>query len=460
MPSNPNRDRAAGTCATANAVTRSPGYGAAVGNVAAAAASAMDLSRVLADDLQAAELSNWIDARAKAHGFDHWGLAEVDLSQAEAGLLQWLAAGFHGGMDYMARNPGLRVQPSALFPGARSALMVAASYRPEDPDWMANRWGQLARREQAVVSMYALGRDYHRLMRRQLQRLGEDLGRWFAAHPDALPDPGAASDPGAAPLRFRAFCDSGPLFEVELARKAGLGWRGKNTLLLHRERGSLFFLGTLLSNLSPTHWVNPTRDQVASPAETGHCGSCQACLEICPTRAIVAPYRLDARRCIAYLTIEHHGPIPEEFRAPIGNRIYGCDDCQLICPWNKFAVSLKLPGLRARPAIGALELVEAMSWDESAFLYRTEGSAIRRIGYRRWLRNVAVALGNLLESPGPEPAPGEIRLALRAIAVLRARRKEVDPMVAEHIDWALRRLEAKIARSPSADQTLAASARS
>jgi len=268
----------------------------------------------------------------------------------------------------------------------------------------------------------------------------------------------------AKPRRFakprRAFCDSGPLLEVELARKAGLGWRGKNTLLLHRERGSLFFLGTLLSNLCPTHWVNPARSRGASTMETEHCGSCQACLEICPTRAIVAPYRLDARRCIAYLTIEHQGPIPEEFRTPMGNRIYGCDDCQLICPWNKFAVSLKLPGLRTRPAIGALELIEAMSWDEAAFLHRTEGSAIRRIGHRRWLRNVAVALGNLLESPGPEPAPGEIRLALRAIEVLRARRKEVDPMVAEHIDWALRRLEAKIARSPSANQTLAASARS
>jgi epoxyqueuosine reductase len=196
------------------------------------------------------------------------------------------------------------------------------------------------------------------------------------------------------------------------------------------------------------------------PVETEHCGSCQACLEICPTRAIVAPYRLDARRCIAYLTIEHHGPIPEEFRAPIGNRIYGCDDCQLICPWNKFAVSLKLPGLRARPSISALELVEAMSWDKSAFLHRTEGSAIRRIGYRRWLRNVAVALGNLLESSGPDPEPREIRLALRAIEVLRARREGVDPMVAEHIDWALRRLEAGIARSPSGARTPTSSARS
>ena len=434
----------------------------------------------------------------KAHGFDHWGLADVDLARAEAGLLQWLTAGFHGDMDYMARNPEMRVRPAALFPGARSALMVAASYRPEDPDCLARRWRQLERRREAAVSIYALGRDYHRLVRGRLQRLGEDMRAWFLAHPDLapsvdapsgdtvwagpspaqLPDAGRDTNAGretnagqdtdaerhpeaalhceAQAFRFRAYCDSAPLLEVELARKALLGWRGKNTLLLHRDRGSLFFLGTLLSNLCPVQWSSPQAELPVHAAETGeHCGSCQACLQVCPTQAIVAPYRLDARRCIAYLTIEHHGPIPEEFRAPIGNRIYGCDDCQLICPWNKFAVSLKFPGLRARPGLVSLDLIEAISWDEEAFLRQTEGSPIRRIGYRRWLRNVAVALGNLLDTGAAphripsaemsaEDSSADTVYAGRALQVLEARRKNADPMVVEHIDWALRRLEAGI----------------
>ena len=396
---------------------------------------------------QESDFPAWFDAQVKAQGLDHWGLADLDLSQAEAGLLQWLAAGFHGEMDYMARNPERRLRPSAIFPGARSAIMVAASYRPEDPAWLAKRWALIGQRKHAGISMYALGTDYHRLVRKRLQALGEVLRAWFDARPDAgaltqARQVEAPRSPPAEGFRFRAFCDSAPLLEVELARKAAIGWRGKHTLLLHRERGSLFFLGTLLNNVSTGQWARLLDSTVTQRSDREHCGNCQACLEICPTQAILAPYRLDARRCIAYLTIEHHGPIPEEFRAAIGNRIYGCDDCQLICPWNKFAVSLKLSGLRARPELEGLDLLEAMSWDEPRFLQATAGTAIRRIGHRRWLRNVAVALGNLLDGPGGH----DLDYAKRALALLRGRRAEADPMVADHIDWALRRLEAGIAK--------------
>jgi len=352
------------------------------------------VTAALADPAWVARLRDW----ATELGFASLGVADVDLSDAEPGLAAWLAAGMHGEMDYMARHGATRARPAALVPGTVRAVMVAMDYAPRDPDWLAQAWATLADGERAFVSRYALGRDYHKVVRGRLAQLARRL------------------QAAIGPFGWRAFCDSAPVMEVELARRAGLGWRGKHTLLLARDGGSMRFLGTLYTDLPLP---------LDAPADE-HCGRCTACIDACPTAAIVAPYRLDARRCISYLTIEAKGAIPVEFRAAIGNRIYGCDDCQLACPWNKYAAVATLPDFTARESLDTATLIELFGWDRAAFERRFEGSAIRRIGHERWLRNLAVALGNAPSGPAVRRA-------------LRAREHDPSPLVAEHVRWALAR---------------------
>jgi epoxyqueuosine reductase len=334
-------------------------------------------------------------------GFSQIGVAGVDLASAEPGLQAWLKAGLHGSMHYMAAHGLKRARPAELVAGTVSVITARMDYLPRDtaPDWPSTEHAQLLEPAQATISIYARGRDYHKVLRARLQMLAERLAREIG------------------PFGHRAFTDSAPVLEVELAARSGIGWRGKHTLALHREAGSMFFLGELFVDLAlpPTAPVEP------------RCGTCNACLAACPTQAIVAPYRLDARRCISYLTIEHEGAIPLEFRAAMGNRIYGCDDCQLACPWNKYAQRATLPDFDVRAGMAGATLLTLWSWDEAEFLRRTEGSAIRRIGFRRWRRNLAVALGNQLRAGG-DPAVG---------AALKTAREAADPLLREHIDWAL-----------------------
>lgn len=352
----------------------------------------------------ATEVDGWLERLrewASAAGFSQIGVADIDLASAEPGLLAWLHNGFHGSMDYMARHGLKRARPAELVPGTVRVITARMDYLPRDlPEgWQAVEWQRLARPDAATVSMYARGRDYHKVLRARLQALADRLA-------EAL-----------GPFGHRVFTDSAPVLEVELASRSGLGWRGRHTLALNREGGSAFFLGEIYVDL-PLPVTPPVED---------HCGSCRACLDVCPTQAIVAPYRLDARRCISYLTIEHAGPIPVELRAPIGNRVYGCDDCQLVCPWNKFAQRASLSDFDVRPAFAAPTLAALWAWDEPEFLRRTEGSAIRRIGHERWRRNLAVAIGNALRVQDDA--------ALRA--ALAQAREAATPLVREHIDWAL-----------------------
>ncbi len=344
-----------------------------------------------------AQLRGW----AEAEGFSQIGVADVDLGSAEAGLLAWLSNGFHGSMDYMATHGLKRARPAELVPGTVRVITARMDYLPRDtPEgWQAIEWRRLARPGEAAVSMYARGRDYHKVLRARLQRLADRLAEVVG------------------PFGHRVFTDSAPVLEVELASRSGIGWRGKHTLTLHREAGSMFFLGEIYVDLPLP---------VSAPDEP-HCGSCSACLDVCPTQAIVAPYRLDARRCISYLTIEHDGPIPVDLRAAIGNRIYGCDDCQLACPWNKYARRAVLPDFDVRAPLGSATLLALWRWDEADFLRRTEGSAIRRIGHARWQRNLAVAMGNALRAG----ADDGLRLALQEA------RASASPLLREHIDWAL-----------------------
>jgi len=348
-----------------------------------------------------------VEVRAWAHelGFSQIGVAHVDLSDAEAGLQAWLDAGFHGEMQYMAAHGLKRARPAELVPGTISILTARMDYLPEaiGPEWQAREWAALADPARAQVSLYARGRDYHKVLRQRLQQLADRL------------------QARVGPMGHRVFTDSAPVLEVELASRSGIGWRGKHTLTLHRDSGSMFFLGEIYLDLAL-----PPSEPVSA-----HCGQCRACLDACPTGAIIAPYRLDARRCISYLTIEQDGPIPVEFRAAIGNRIYGCDDCQLACPWNKFARRNPLPDFEWREPLGDASLLTLWAWDEATFLKRTEGSAIRRIGHARWRRNIAVALGNALRQ---DLAPA-LRAAMRA--ALEAARPGASPLLAEHIDWAL-----------------------
>ncbi|MES2938488.1 MAG: tRNA epoxyqueuosine(34) reductase QueG [Pseudomonadota bacterium] len=338
---------------------------------------------------------------ARALGFSQIGVAGVDLSSAEPGLAAWLHNGFHGEMAYMAAHGMKRARPAELVPGTVSVVTARMDYLPRGtPEgWQAIEFARLERPREAIVSMYARGRDYHKVMRARLQSLSERIAE------------------AIGPFGHRVFTDSAPVLEVELAARSGQGWRGKHTLVLNREGGSMFFLGEIYVDLALP----------ATEAVTDHCGSCGACITACPTGAIVAPYRLDARRCISYLTIEHAGPIPTELRPLMGNRIYGCDDCQLACPWNKFAQRSELPDFDARAPMTGSTLAELFSWSEEEFLARTEGSPIRRIGHERWLRNIAVALGNALRI-ADDPV-------LRA--ALQARAEHPGALVREHVQWAL-----------------------
>jgi len=349
------------------------------------------------------QLVSLIRVWARELGFSQIGVAGVDLSSAEPGLCAWLAAGFHGQMDYMARHGLMRARPAELVPGTVSVITARMDYLPrQTPDgWPEQELARLERSGEAVVSVYARGRDYHKVMRTRLSALGQRIAEQVEG------------------LGHRAFTDSAPVLEAELASRSGLGWRGKHTLVLSREAGSMFFLGEIFVDLA----LPATQPQQA------HCGTCSACMTVCPTQAIVAPHQLDARRCISYLTIEHAGPIPVALRPLMGNRIYGCDDCQLVCPWNKFAQRSALPDFDERGELGRRTLLDLWAWSEAEFLQHTEGSAIRRIGHERWLRNLAVALGNALAQDPPD-AP-EIRLALQQ------RLAHPSELVREHVAWAL-----------------------
>ena len=346
--------------------------------------------------LRVAQIGDW----ARELGFSQIGVAGVDLSAAEPGLLAWLANGFHGDMAYMESHGVRRARPAELVPGTTSVITARMDYLSATPEgWQEIEFARLQRPQEGIVSLYARGRDYHKVLRARLQRLADRI---------AL---------AIGPFGHRVFTDSAPVLEVELAARSGQGWRGRHTLVLNREGGSMFFLGEIYVDLALPA-TEPTGD---------HCGSCHACLDVCPTGAIVAPYRLDARRCISYLTIEHRGPIPVELRPLMGNRIYGCDDCQLVCPWNKFARTATLPDFTPRAGLVGQALVALFGWSEQEFLRFTEGSPIRRIGHERWLRNVAVALGNALRQR-EEPA---IR------AALQARADHPSALVREHVAWAL-----------------------
>jgi epoxyqueuosine reductase len=339
-----------------------------------------------------------VAARLKAlsmeAGFQRCGISGIDLGADEAHLRDWLAQGLYGSMEWMARHGDMRARPPELVPGTVRVLSVGLDYgRDADEAWANLRDG-----ERAYVARYALGRDYHKLMRQRLQRLADAV----------------AAEIG--PFGHRVFVDSAPVLERALARDAGLGWIGKHTCLIDNDGGSWFFLGEIYLDLPLP----------VDPPASAHCGTCTRCIDVCPTQAIVAPYRLDARRCIAYLTIEHEGAIDEELRPLIGNRIFGCDDCQLACPWNKFAQRTDEPAFRVRNNLDQATLAELFAWTEAEFLQRSEGSAIRRSGYRRWLRNIAIALGNAPSTPG-------------TLAALESRRDIDDPLVREHVAWALAR---------------------
>ncbi|WP_334178722.1 tRNA epoxyqueuosine(34) reductase QueG [Pseudoxanthomonas sp.] len=335
--------------------------------------------------------------RALAHefGFQRCGIAGIELGEDEDHLRRWLAEGLYGSMDWMAQHGDKRSRPQELIPGTLRVISVGLDYGRNDSD---DAWDTLHAGERAYVARYALGRDYHKLMRNRLQKLAERLQQEVGA------------------FGHRVFVDSAPVLERALARNAGLGWIGKHTCLIDKDGGSWFFLGEIYVDLPLP---------VDAPA-TAHCGTCTRCIDVCPTQAIIAPYRLDARRCIAYLTIEHEGAIPEDLRAAIGNRIFGCDDCQLVCPWNKFAKRTDEPDFRARNDLDVATLPQLFAWSEDEFLRRTEGSAIRRSGHERWLRNIAVALGNAPATPD-------------VLAALESRREDMSTLVREHVAWALHR---------------------
>jgi epoxyqueuosine reductase len=334
-------------------------------------------------------------------GFQQVGISSIDLGADETHLLNWLAAERHGKMGYMSRHGVKRSRPDQLLAGTVRVVSVRMDYDPPDA---RDAWEVLDQPELGYVSRYALGRDYHKVLRGRLQQLAERIaGR-------------------VGPFGYRAFVDSAPVLEKALARNAGLGWIGKHTNLLSRAAGSWFFLGELYTDLPLP---------VDSPASE-HCGTCVRCIEICPTRAIVAPYELDARRCISYLTIEHHGSIPVELRPLIGNRVYGCDDCQLVCPWNRFAQTSAEADFAVRNGLDNVTLVELFAWTEDDFHARLLGSAIHRIGYTRWLRNLAVGMGNALRGlPSGSPE------ARRITAALGEHAEHASALVREHVAWAL-----------------------
>ena len=339
-------------------------------------------------------LAQRIKALARASGFQRCGISGIELGADEDHLRDWLAQGLYGSMEWMARHGEKRARPDELIPGTVRVISVGLDYG-RNPD---EAWATLEDGGRAYVARYALGRDYHKLMRQRLQALADRIAEVVG------------------PFGHRVFVDSAPVLERALARNAGLGWIGKHTCLIDKDGGSWFFLGEIYVDLPLP---------IDAPASE-HCGTCRRCIDICPTQAITAPYRLDARRCIAYLTIEHEGAIDEALRPLIGNRIFGCDDCQLVCPWNKFAKTTDEPDFRARNGLEHATLAQLFAWSEEEFLQRTEGSAIRRSGYERWLRNIAIALGNAPTTP-------DVLTAL-------ASRSEIDnPVVREHVSWALAR---------------------
>ncbi len=343
-----------------------------------------------------ASIKNW----GLALGFNHVGITDTDLLEAEAEHEDWIKKGFHGEMDYMAKHGIKRTRPAELVPNTLRVISVRLDYLPPNA---ANSEDILQNSDKAFISRYALGRDYHKVLRNKLQKLCEKIQ---AELPNFNIDH----------FEYRAFTDSAPVLEVALAEKAGLGWRGKHTLLINKDRGSWFFLGEIYTNLPL---------EIDVPA-TNHCGTCSSCMEVCPTQAITAPYEVDARRCISYLTIELKGSIPLELRPLIGNRVYGCDDCQLFCPWNKFAEITKETDFAVRNGLDDISLIECFSWSEEEFKANMAGSAIYRIGYEQWLRNIAIGLGNAKSSP-------------EIIVALQSRLDDASEMLQEHISWALGR---------------------
>jgi epoxyqueuosine reductase len=339
-------------------------------------------------------LAQRIKAWGAELGFQGVGIAEADLSAAEPRLMEWLSKGWHGEMEYMARHASLRTHPQALKPGTLRVISCRMNYASDVSEGISEDG------EKASIARYARGRDYHKVLRDRLQKLCDRI----------------AAEIG--PFGYRAFTDSAPVMEVELAARAGLGWRGKHTLLLSREAGSWFFLGEIYCDLPLP----------ADQEESNHCGTCQRCIDVCPTQAIVGPYQLDARRCISYLTIEHKSAIPAELRPLIGSRVYGCDDCQVVCPWNSFAQPTRERDFQVRNGLDRATLVELFAWTEAEFEERLQGSPIRRIGYERWLRNLAVGLGNAPTSK-------------QVVEALNSRKNHPSPLVKEHVEWALARHE-------------------
>lgn len=338
----------------------------------------------------ALQIKNW----GSDLGFQQTGITGIDLSAAEARLQAWLEKGFEGSMDWMAKHGSKRTHPEMLHEGTISIISVRMDYLPSTNEDM---WAVLHDNNRAYISRYALGRDYHKLMRKRLQQLADKMSQ------------------AIGPFGYRVFVDSAPVMEKPIAQNAGLGWAGKHSNIINRDAGSWFFLGEIYTDLALPE---------DAAHEENHCGTCTSCIEACPTAAIVAPYQVDARRCISYLTIEHPGSIPVEFRPAIGNRIYGCDDCQLVCPWNRFATSSQEQDYQPRYNLDTATLVELFAWDEATFLQNTEGSAIRRIGHERWLRNIAIALGNASTTPS-------------VIEALIKRETDNSEIVREHVQWAL-----------------------
>jgi epoxyqueuosine reductase len=353
-----------------------------------------------ATSIDLAALARDIKAWGRALGFGAVGISDIDTTQAMPHLAAWIAQGRHGDMDYMAHHAALRADPQQLLPRAARVISARLDYRPraDDDAWVAREAARLADGAQAVVSIYARGRDYHKVLRQRLQQLATRI------------------EGAIGPVGYRVCSDSAPVLEVEFARKAGLGWRGKHTLLLTQDAGSMFFLGEVLVDL-PLPIDAPVSE---------HCGSCTRCIDACPTGAITGPYQLDARRCISYLTIEHKGSIAPELRPLLGNRVYGCDDCQLACPWNKFAQVASVPDFDVRHGLDSATLIALFAWTEEEFEARHAGSAIRRIGHERWLRNIAVALGNAPTGPA-------------VIEALQSRAAHPSALVREHVQWALAR---------------------
>ncbi|MDH5426455.1 MAG: tRNA epoxyqueuosine(34) reductase QueG [Gammaproteobacteria bacterium] len=345
---------------------------------------------------QLAQLSQEIQQFSQTLGFQQVGISDINLSKHEAYLNEWIELGLHGEMAYMARHGSMRSHPEELVPGTLRVISLRMDYLPPE---LTPPQDVLRDKNKGYISRYALGRDYHKLIRKRLQQLADKIQQSIGE------------------FGYRVFTDSAPVLEKALAEKASLGWMGKHTNLINRKAGSWFFLGEIFTDLPLP---------VTTKTTENHCGKCTACIDICPTQAIIAPYKVDAKRCISYLTIELHGSIPVEFRADIGNRIYGCDDCQLVCPWNRFAKNTNEKDFFSRHRLDCAGLLELFNWDEAVFLKNTEGSAIRRIGYERWQRNIAIALGNSPKSDA-------------VISALNEKHKTATPVVQEHIEWALQR---------------------